>query len=191
MRTLPGRPQPATVGFGHATLLAGTHFYSGAYALNVIIWRRIVNRKLIRTTLADVKARRDVIPQQHRNPEQGGGRPGGMPQNRPGQQQPMQMRKRQPPPTETHAEIYYYKKQIDAHTPMVLVLQDGEEIEGTIEWYDRGALKINRRSAPNLLVLKRNIKYMYKAEERVGKVDSDDRAETHADHETSEPAFEN
>lgn len=149
-----------------------------------------MNRKLIRTTLADVKARRDVIPQQHRNPEQGGGRPGGMPQQRPGQQQPMQMRKRQPPPTETHAEIYYYKKQIDAHTSMVLVLQDGEEIEGTIEWYDRGALKINRRSAPNLLVLKRNIKYMYKAEERVGKVDSDERAEAHAD-DTSEVAFEN
>ena len=150
-----------------------------------------MNRKLIRTTLADVKARRDVIPQQNRNPEQGGGRPGGMPQQRPGQQPPMQMRKRQPPPTETHAEIYYYKKQIDAHTPMVLVLQDGEEIEGTIEWYDRGALKINRRSAPNLLVLKRNIKYMYKVEERVGKVDSDDRADTHSDHDTSEPAFEN
>ncbi len=150
-----------------------------------------MNRKLIRTTLADVKARRDVIPQQNRNPEQGGGRPGGMPQGRPGQQPPMQMRKRQPPPTETHAEIYYYKKQIDAHTPMVMVLQDGEEIEGTIEWYDRGALKINRRSAPNLLVLKRNIKYMYKAEERVGKVDSDERAETNGTDETTEPAFEN
>ena len=77
------------------------------------------------------------------------------------------MRKRQPPLSETHAEIYYYKKQIDAHTPMVLVLEDGEEIEGTIEWYDRGALKINRRSAPNLLVLKRHIKYIYKVEERV------------------------
>jgi sRNA-binding regulator protein Hfq len=50
---------------------------------------------------------------------------------------------------------------------MVLVLRDGEEIEGTIEWYDRGALKINRRGAPNLLVLKRNIKYIFKAEERV------------------------
>jgi hypothetical protein len=50
---------------------------------------------------------------------------------------------------------------------MVLVLQDGEEIEGTIEWYDRGALKINRRAAPNLLVLKRNIKYIFKAEDRV------------------------
>lgn len=148
-----------------------------------------MNRKLIRTTLADVKARRDVVPQQNRMPDQGP-RQGGGPQQRPGQPPSMQMRKRQPPPTETHAEIYYYKKQIDAHTPMVLVLQDGEEIEGTIEWYDRGALKINRRSAPNLLILKRNIKYMYKAEERLGKVDSD-RSEQHARDETSEPAFEN
>ncbi len=52
---------------------------------------------------------------------------------------------------------------------MVIVLLDGEEIEGTIEWYDRGALKVNRLDAPNLLVLKRNIKYMYKADERVEK----------------------
>src|SRR5213082_1187612 len=94
-----------------------------------------------------------------------------MGQPRPGQSpsSAMQQRKRQPPPFETHAEIYYYKKQIDAHTPMVLVLEDGEEIEGTIEWYDRGALKINRRSGPNLLVLKRHIKYIYKVEERMGK----------------------
>jgi hypothetical protein len=50
---------------------------------------------------------------------------------------------------------------------MVIVLTDGEEIEGTMEWYDRGAIKVNRLAAPNLLVLKRNIKYMYKADERV------------------------
>ncbi|HEX3228861.1 MAG TPA: hypothetical protein VHQ95_07845, partial [Pyrinomonadaceae bacterium] len=102
---------------------------------------------------------------------QSGSMGGGGGQQRPGQPSPssssVQVRKRQPPPSETHAEIYYYKKQIDAHTPMVLVLLDGEEVEGTIEWYDRGALKINRRSAPNLLVLKRHIKYIYKAEERV------------------------
>lgn len=67
---------------------------------------------------------------------------------------------------ETNAEIFYYKKQIDAHTPMVIVLLDGEEIEGTIEWYDKAALKVNRKSAPNLLLLKHNIKYMYKADER-------------------------
>jgi sRNA-binding regulator protein Hfq len=68
---------------------------------------------------------------------------------------------------ETNAELFYYKKQIDAHTPMVIVLLDGEEIEGTIEWYDRGALKVNRKEQPNLLLLKRNIKYMFKADERV------------------------
>jgi hypothetical protein len=129
-----------------------------------------VNRKLIRTTLADVKARREIAQQRDRsNDRPNGGAPrSGMPQPRPPQPpSSLQARKRQPPPAETHAEIYYYKKQIDAHTPMVLVLQDGEEIEGTIEWYDRGALKINRSSAPNLLVLKRNIKYIFKAEERV------------------------
>ncbi len=74
--------------------------------------------------------------------------------------------KKQPPPTETLAETYYYKKQMDNRTEMVIVLQNGEEIEGTIEWYDKGALKINRDDAPNLLLLKRNIKYLFKAEER-------------------------
>lgn len=126
-----------------------------------------MNRKLIRTTLADVKARREQNQQRERT--NGSNPAAGMGQQRPGQPPPssVQVRKRQPPPSETHAEIYYYKKQIDAHTPMVLVLDDGEEVEGTIEWYDRGALKINRRAAPNLLVLKRHIKYIYKAEDRM------------------------
>ena len=75
-------------------------------------------------------------------------------------------RKKNAPPMETNAEIYYYKKQIDSHTLMVIVLRDGEEIEGTIEWYDREALKVNRKEAPNVLLLKHNIKYMYKAEDR-------------------------
>lgn len=49
---------------------------------------------------------------------------------------------------------------------MVIVLQDGEEIEGTIEWYDREALKVNRTDAPNVMILRHSIKYMFKAEER-------------------------
>jgi sRNA-binding regulator protein Hfq len=68
------------------------------------------------------------------------------------------------PPSETNAEIFYYKKQMDAHTLMVIVLVDGDEVEGTIEWYDRSALKINRKGAPNIMLLKHNIKYMYKAD---------------------------
>ena len=137
------------------------------------------NRKLIRTTLAEVKGKERIVPQprererssngSHRGPG-GGDRDGGRDSGREGgrpQHSSIQVRKRTPPPMETNAELFYYKKQIDAHTLMVIVLQDGEEIEGTIEWYDRGALKVNRKSAPNLLLLKRNVKYMYKAEDRV------------------------
>jgi hypothetical protein len=136
----------------------------------------VSNRKLIRTTLAEVKGKVREVPQQrersnngsHRGP--GGDRDGGRDSGRDGgraQQNAVQVRKRTPPPMETNAELFYYKKQIDAHTPMVIVLLDGEEIEGTIEWYDRGALKVNRKSAPNLLLLKRTVKYMYKVEDRV------------------------
>jgi sRNA-binding regulator protein Hfq len=57
---------------------------------------------------------------------------------------------------------------MDQHTLMVIVLVDGEEVEGTIEWYDRSALKINRKGAPNIMLLKHNIKYMFKAEDRDG-----------------------
>jgi sRNA-binding regulator protein Hfq len=123
-------------------------------------------------TLAEVKGKAREVPQP-RERSNGSSRPsndGGQQRERAAQQAAaVQVRKRVPPPNETNAEIFYYKKQIDAHTQMVILLLDGEEIEGTIEWYDRGALKVNRKSAPNLLVLKRNIKYMYKADERVEK----------------------
>jgi len=138
-----------------------------------------VNRKLIRTTLAEVKGKVREVPQPRersngsRSSNEGGQqreRDRDRDRDRSTPQQAsssLQVKKRVPPPNETNAEIFYYKKQIDAHTVMVIVLLDGEEIEGTIEWYDRGALKVNRKSAPNLLVLKRNVKYMYKADERV------------------------
>jgi sRNA-binding regulator protein Hfq len=136
-----------------------------------------VNRKLIRTTLAEIKSKGRDAPQPRErvngSPSRSGGGGGGGERSAPaphrGSQQSaasVQVRKRTPPPLETSAEIFYYKKQIDAHTLMVIVLQDGEEIEGTIEWYDRSALKVNRKSAPNLLLLKHNIKYMFKADDR-------------------------
>ena len=64
---------------------------------------------------------------------------------------------------QTNAENFYYMKQMQSKTPMVIVLKDGETLEGTIEWYDKCCLKVNREGAPNLLVFKPNIKYMYKA----------------------------
>ena len=50
-------------------------------------------------------------------------------------------------------------------TPMAVVFTDGEVVEGAIEWYDRNCVKLNRDNAPNLLVYKSHIKYIYKAGE--------------------------
>jgi host factor-I protein len=67
------------------------------------------------------------------------------------------------PPDQTNAENYYYVKQMQSKTPMTIVLKDGETLTGVIEWYDKGCLKVNRDGAPNLLIFKHNVKYMYKA----------------------------
>jgi len=77
--------------------------------------------------------------------------------------------KRATPPEQTNAENFYYQKQMQGKTPMVLVLRDGEEIHGVIEWYDKSCLKINRNGGPNLMVYKPSIKYMYKEGENAGK----------------------
>lgn len=146
-----------------------------------------MNRKLIRTTLAEVKGREAQLPPRERaeapappprtaapRPSGGSSAPresressGGGPSSGP-------MGRKKIPPAETNAEIFYYKKQMDAHTLMVIVLMDGDEVEGTIEWYDRSALKINRRGKPNIMLLKHNIKYMFKAEDRDGSDESDE-----------------
>jgi RNA chaperone Hfq len=59
-----------------------------------------------------------------------------------------------------HAELFYLQKQIQSQTPMVIVLEDGERVEGCIEWYDRYSLKVRGRT--KTLVFKSAIKYMYK-----------------------------
>ena len=72
---------------------------------------------------------------------------------------------RQAPPETTNAENFYYLKQMNAKTPMVIVMNDGETIRGWIEWYDKSCLKVNREGAPNLLINKHCIKYLFKQEE--------------------------
>ncbi len=95
-----------------------------------------MNRKLIRPSLTEIKEQMTARPQQ-RN-------------------------KKPAPPESTNAENFYYVKQMQSRTPMVVVLQDGEHIRGVIEWYDKNCIKVNRDSEPNLLIYKPNIKYMYK-----------------------------
>ena len=58
------------------------------------------------------------------------------------------------PPEQTNAENFYYQKQMQSKTPMVIVLRDGEEIHGMIEWYDKSCLKVTRNGQTNLLIYK-------------------------------------
>jgi host factor-I protein len=71
--------------------------------------------------------------------------------------------KKIPPAEQTNAENFYYQKQMQSKTPMVVVLRDGEELHGTIEWYDRACIKLIRPNGQaNVMVYKPAIKYMYK-----------------------------
>jgi len=108
------------------------------------------NRKLIRPSLnrtdhnhapAAMTEHRSERPE--RNDHRGGGR-------------------KPAPPEQTNAENFYYQKQMQSKTPMVIVLGDGEEIRGMIEWYDKSCIKISRNGQTNLLIYKPAIKYMYK-----------------------------
>ena len=123
-----------------------------------------MNRKLIRTTLAEVKEREYHHQQQARRVE-----PPPLPVRQQSHSQPHShapaQSKKKIPPEQTNAESFYYKKQMDSHTPMVLVLQDNEELHGIIEWYDKNSIKLHRDEGPNLLVLKHNIKYLHKDED--------------------------
>lgn len=71
--------------------------------------------------------------------------------------------KKAAPPEQTNAENFYYQKQMQSRTQMVIVLRDGEEVHGIIEWYDRNCIKVNRENGePNLMIYKPAIKYMFK-----------------------------
>ncbi|MEO6119570.1 MAG: hypothetical protein ABIP12_02680, partial [Terriglobales bacterium] len=51
---------------------------------------------------------------------------------------------------QTHAEDFYYQKQMAAKTLMSVVLKNGEVVQGVIEWYDRNSIKLNRVGKPKL-----------------------------------------
>ena len=61
------------------------------------------------------------------------------------------------------AELFYLQKQIQMQTQMVFILEDGQHIQGVIEWYDRSSIKVRGKS--RVLLYKSAIKYLYKAGE--------------------------
>ena len=104
------------------------------------------------------------MPPQARESESGGSVPSGPESVR----RPLQRSAKTPPPDQTNAENFYYQKQMQSKTPMVIVLADDEEIHGIIEWYDKACIKVNRIGAPNVVIYKPSIKYMFKEGEGKG-----------------------
>jgi sRNA-binding regulator protein Hfq len=70
------------------------------------------------------------------------------------------------PDEASHAEAFYFQKQVQMQTLMTFVLEDGEQIEGYIEWYDRHVIKV--RNGSRTLIYKSSIKYLYKTGEGSG-----------------------
>jgi len=66
------------------------------------------------------------------------------------------------PPVATHAEAYYYQKQIDAETMMVAALVGGGEVRGRLVWYDRDGLGFELDDGRQVAVPKREVKYLHK-----------------------------
>jgi host factor-I protein len=99
------------------------------------------NRRMFRPAFADAKESSSPRPSQHNGPA---------PSKKPA------------PPEVTHAENFYWVKQMQSRTPMVVVLESGESLRGIIEWYDRDCIKLTRTGEPNLMLFKRVIKYVYK-----------------------------
>jgi hypothetical protein len=117
-------------------------------------------RKLIRPTLPD-SARRNRRFQRHEEPTLIVG---------------SAVARVAPAQESTHAESFYLQKQVQAQTSMVFILDDGEKIEGCIEWYDRNVIKVRCTASPfrnmrpgdiamRALIYKSSIKYLYKAGE--------------------------
>lgn len=64
----------------------------------------------------------------------------------------------------SHAEAFYFQKQMQQQTEMTLVLDDGEQLHGVIQWYDKCVVKL-QMGRIRVLVYKAGIKYLYKASE--------------------------
>jgi sRNA-binding regulator protein Hfq len=116
------------------------------------------NRKLIRPSLNREQVRvSEAATERRERPERAPERPSSTPGA-----------KKAAPAEQTHAENFYYQKQMQSKTPMVVVTREGEELHGIIEWYDKSCIKLNRAAGQsNLMIYKSAIRYMYKEGESI------------------------
>jgi len=83
---------------------------------------------------------------------------------RPVQSMPQQVapRKKPAPPEQTHAENFYFVKQMQSRTPVAVVLNDGECCAARGMVRPRMHQAGRATASPNILLYKHSIKYLYK-----------------------------
>jgi host factor-I protein len=73
---------------------------------------------------------------------------------------PQQSSKSARAPEQTFEEARYLKHLIENSTLVKVKMEDGEEVSGTIEYYDQSFIRLTRQGEPNLFIFKHDIKYI-------------------------------
>ena len=63
-------------------------------------------------------------------------------------------------PEHTFEEAKYLKQLIENGTRVRVKMEDGEEVDGVIEYYDQSFIRLTRDGEPNLFIFKHDIKYI-------------------------------
>ncbi|MCX6593877.1 MAG: hypothetical protein NTZ56_20375 [Acidobacteria bacterium] len=69
-------------------------------------------------------------------------------------------------PEQTFAETQYLKALVESQAKIAIRLASNEVIEGQLEFFDQGFLRVTRTGEPNLFVFKHDIKYLYETGEK-------------------------
>jgi sRNA-binding regulator protein Hfq len=70
-------------------------------------------------------------------------------------------RRRHAPADSTHKETEYIDWLSKNRIPVVVKLEDNEELRGWIEYYDRDIIRLTRNDDSNLFIYKDRMKYLY------------------------------
>lgn len=73
---------------------------------------------------------------------------------------PQQAGKSARAPEQTFEEAKYLKRLIENAIPVRVRMADGEEVTGTIEYYDQSFIRLTRNGQPNLFIFKHDINYL-------------------------------
>ena len=63
-------------------------------------------------------------------------------------------------PAQTFAEVQDLKELVEKRTRIRVKLTSDEEVDGVLEYWDAGFIRLTREDGPNLFIFKDRIKYL-------------------------------